>query len=88
MQTKKLVRVSSKGQIVLPKKYREQMGIGEGDYIQVEQLSDDTLLVEKQEVSSIEPILQRFRAAAKARNFTRNDLEEAIREVRRKRKAS
>jgi AbrB family looped-hinge helix DNA binding protein len=82
MQTKKLVRVSSKGQIVLPKRLREKMGLSEGDYVAVEELPDGNLLLGKQEENPLDKIFSRMRQAAKEKNFTRKDLEEAIREVR------
>ncbi len=84
----KMIRVSSKGQIVLPKRIREKMGIHEGDYIFVRESPDGLLLLGKQKESPIEPILQRFREAAKAANFTREDLEKAIAEVRESRELS
>lgn len=77
----KSVRVSSRGQIVLPKKIRDQMGVQQGDYIQVEQVADNVLIIIKQE-NSIESILTRFRKAAKTKNFTRADLSKAIEEFR------
>jgi antitoxin PrlF len=83
-----MVRVSSKGQIVLPKELREHAGISEGDYIKVEKLSDGKLVIQKSNLEAFEAILERFQKAAEARNFTREDLEAAIEEVRRERNAA
>lgn len=87
MQTKKLVRVSSKGQIVLPKRLRDRMRLEAGDYVVVEELPDGTALLGRQEESPLDSIVSGLRRAAKEKNFTRKDLEDAIREVRKRRSA-
>jgi AbrB family looped-hinge helix DNA binding protein len=43
----KLARVSSKGQIVIPKNYRDFMGILEGDYIYIKDVGPGLLLLSK-----------------------------------------
>lgn len=87
MQTKKLVRMSSKGQIVLPKRMRERMQAEAGDYIEVEEQPDGSVSIRKQPETWLESITKGLRAEVEARGFTPKDLEEAIREVRRKRAA-
>jgi len=39
MSSSKMVRVSSKGQIMLPKSFRDMTGIIDGDYIYIEEIS-------------------------------------------------
>jgi AbrB family looped-hinge helix DNA binding protein len=87
MQTKKLVRMSSKGQIVLPKRTRERMRAQAGDYIIVEEQPDGSVNLRKQPETWLESIARELRDEVEASGFTREDLEEAIREVRRKRRA-
>lgn len=87
MQTKKLVRLSSKGQIVLPKRVRERMQAQAGDYIVVEEQPDGSVNIRKQPETWFESITKGLRAEVEARGFTPEDLEEAIQEVRKKRAA-
>lgn len=87
METKKLVRLSSKGQIVLPKRMRERMHAEAGDYIMVEEQPDGSVCIRKQPETWLESITKGLRDEVEARGFTPEDLEEAIREVRRKRRA-
>jgi AbrB family looped-hinge helix DNA binding protein len=79
------VTVSSKGQIVVPKRLREKMRLEAGDYVAFEELPDGTLLLGKQGENPLDEIVSGLRRAAKEMNFTRKDLEEAIREVRKQR---
>jgi len=43
----KLVRISSKGQIVVPAEIREKFSINEGDYVLFIPLSEDLILIKK-----------------------------------------
>ena len=83
MRRKEIIRVSSKGQIVLPKRSREKMGVREGDYVSVYELEDGILLLEKLPQSPLDAITAGLRAEAKRRKFTREELAEAIERVRR-----
>ena len=47
MAHRRLARVSSKGQIVLPKIYRDFLGISEGDYVYVKDVGPGLLLLGK-----------------------------------------
>ena len=87
MQAKKLVRMSSKGQIVVPKRLREKMGLQEGDYIVIQERKDGSFTIRKQAEDWLDSITKGLREEAKAIGFTRKDLADAIREVRRKRRA-
>jgi len=76
------VRVSTKGQIVLPKRYRDGMGIREGDYISVYEVDDGILILEKTKPSRLEALTENLRKEAKRRKFTREQLQAAIKAVR------
>jgi len=82
MASGKMVRVSSKGQIVLPKRFRDRLGIRDGDYILVEELEDGILLLEKPIKGSLSEIAAALREEARSRDFNREDLNRAIKRVR------
>ena len=87
MGNERMVRVSSKGQIVLPKRFRDKMHVEAGDYIVIEESPDGGVNLRKQPETWLESITKELRDEVEASGFTRKDLEEAIREVRRKRSA-
>jgi len=76
------VRVSTKGQIVLPKRYRDGMGIREGDYISVYEVDDGILILEKTKPSRLEALTENLRKEAKRGKLTREQLQAAIKAVR------
>jgi antitoxin PrlF len=81
MPNSRMIRVSSKGQIVLPKSLREKAGIGDGDFIYIEEI-DGILLIEKPAPSRLSELSGRLRKEAAEQNFTKQDLEAAISEIR------
>ena len=84
MKTKKMIRLSSKGQIVLPKRFRDKYGLHGGDYLIMEELDDGVLVIEKQPQTRIEALTAELRKEAKARGITRKDVEDAIEEARKR----
>jgi AbrB family looped-hinge helix DNA binding protein len=87
MRQKELTRVSSKGQIVLPKRYRDEMGIKNGDFVSIYEMADGVLILEKVKPSSLEEITADLRREAKERGFTREELESTIKAIRAERKS-
>lgn len=81
MPNSRMIRVSSKGQIVLPKSLREKAGIADGDFIYIEEV-DGILLIEKPAPSKLAELTQKLRKEASERRFTRRDLKAAISEIR------
>ncbi len=81
MSSSKMVRVSSKGQIVLPKSFRDKTGISDGDYIYIEEING-ILLIEKPAPSRLSVLTQQLREDALEQNFSRSDLNDAISKVR------
>lgn len=81
MPNARMIRVSSKGQIVLPKSFREKVGIADGDYIYIEEV-DGILMLEKPAPSRLSELTDRLRKDAVEQNFTKQDLENAISEIR------
>ena len=82
MRRKEVTRVSSKGQIVLPKRYRDEMGIKDGDYVSIYDVADGILILEKMKPSRLEELSADLRHEAKRRGFSRRDLVSAIKAVR------
>jgi antitoxin PrlF len=75
-----VVRVSSKGQVVIPKEVRERLGIKEGEYLLLVQ-EGDLILMKKLDIN-VEKILRDGEKLARKLGITRGDVERAIREVR------
>lgn len=52
-----ITRISSKGQVVIPRELRKKLGLGDGDSLQVEQVGD-LLVLKKINLSSLEEELR------------------------------
>ena len=87
MQNARMVRVSSKGQIVLPKGFREKMGIEEGDYLLVRTVGKGTMIAQTREETPLWKQLEPFRKAAEEQGFTPEELDELIHAIRAERKS-
>lgn len=80
-----VIKISSKGQIVIPASWRKKMGlkdgeellaIGEGDVLLLKKIEKTTLKAEFEE--SVKPIRKKI----KRLGVTRKDVEDAIKKVR------
>jgi len=76
-----VVKVTSKGQLTLPAEIREDLNIGEDDYLYVTEAGD--LILMKRIGVDPKEILNVFQRAAKDIGLTRKELNRAIREIRR-----
>jgi antitoxin PrlF len=81
------VRVSSKGQIVLPKSVRDKFAIEEGDYLFIRTIGDGRILVETREALPLFKMTAGLRKAAEEQGFTREELDELIHAIRAERKS-
>lgn len=84
-----ITKASSRGQIVLPKKIREQIGISSGDIFAV--YSDgETIFIKKLEMKKIKRLFEEtskeFRKHAKKIGLTRKMIEEAVANERKRTK--
>jgi len=84
-----ITRASSRGQIVLPKSIREQIGINSGDFFVV--YSDgDTIFIKKLEMKRIKKLFEEtskeFKKHAVRKGLTRKMIEEAVANERKKTK--
>lgn len=73
-----ICKVTSVGQITLPKKVREKLEVGEEDYIILERIGD-TYFLKKVEIER--DILKRVRRKVKKSGITREKLAEILEEA-------
>lgn len=80
-----IVKVSSKGQVVIPAGLRKEMGLDEGDELYVFG-KDDTLVLKKIRKKDLEEefdeIVKQIRAKAKKLGITRKDVQREIKAYR------
>lgn len=80
-----LTRISEKGQIVIPASMRREMGIEKSDQFLIFGSGDIIILkkIEKQEIKkAFDEIAAPLRKAVKESGFTKEDLKQAIKDVR------
>ena len=84
-----LTKISSKGQVVIPKVVRDLLDIKEGEVFAVLGWRDTIIMkrVELPSESDLEAILKRGHEHAKEKGITREDVERAIEEYRKERKS-
>jgi antitoxin PrlF len=85
MKNAKMVRVSSKGQVVLPKSFREKIGIAEGDYLMIQELADGLLVLGKSRSEIFDAIAEPIRREAEEQGITPDDIMDFIKEMRKER---
>ena len=73
-----VVKVSTKGQVVIPKEIRDALGIRNGDYLVV--MEKNGYIVMKK--LSVEDVFKEGEELAKTLEITREDVIRAVREVR------
>jgi AbrB family looped-hinge helix DNA binding protein len=78
------VRLGKQGRIVIPSRVREELGLSEGDVLNV-RVEDDRLLMETR-LAALERLRRRFREAAKGRDPVAELIAERRAEARREEK--
>ena len=89
MPTFEITKASARGQIVLPKKIRDEMRIHEGDYLAIYSDGENILVkkVQTQEIiASFQETAEKLSNIAKERGIDPEDVEEAVADVRRRKK--
>ena len=84
--TKYPAKITSKGQVTIPKPVRVELGLQEGDYLVLEP-QGEYLIGAKAEISSedeFDRLADRIANRFKAKGITRSDVEDAIKWARRK----
>ena len=79
-----ITKLSSKGQVVIPSEIRDKMNLEEGSLLIISD-NDDSICIKKIElpkVKSWKEATKPFRDAAKASNFSSDDLKKLIEESR------
>jgi AbrB family looped-hinge helix DNA binding protein len=75
-------KVSSKGQVVIPQKLREKLGLQAGDEMEFQVLDDKTVLAQKVEPTAFEKAAARLSQEMAARGITQDDIDRALEEVK------
>ncbi|MCK5624812.1 AbrB/MazE/SpoVT family DNA-binding domain-containing protein [Candidatus Pacearchaeota archaeon] len=86
MENIEITSISSRGQIVIPQTLRNKMGIHEGEKFVVIG-EDNTIVLKKLEMPSfngVDKLLKKTRNFAKKKGIKTSDLEEAIKDIRKK----
>ncbi len=86
MEDLEITSVSSRGQVVIPQKIRDKLRIIEGEKFVVLG-EDDTIVLKKLEVPSFrgfDKLLKKTREFAKRKGLKESDVEESIRELRKR----
>lgn len=81
MARRKRVRVSSKGQVVIPQDFRQAMGLQTGDELVFHLVGDSVLVAERAEPTEFEVALDSLRAEVAAQDLTADDIARALEEA-------
>lgn len=84
MENIDFTRLSSKGQIVVPRRIRERLRLADGEIFLIFG-TDDTLVlkrVQKPSVTEFNALLAQSRKLAKEKGLTKKDMERAIADIR------
>ena len=75
-------RVTTKGQITIPQRVREQMGIQTGDVLAFVGQEDGTVVVQKLRLRDAGDVQERFAPTTTAETITEEDVVRWVKEVR------
>ena len=73
-----VIKVTSKGQLTLPIKYRRNLGIDKDSYLLVDEIGDFLILKKIKKLDQITKILS---AKAKEKGITRDDVLKTLRKI-------
>ena len=73
-----VIKVTSKGQLTIPIKYRRDLGIDKESYLLVDEIGDFLILKKIQKLDQITKILS---AKAKEKGITRDDVLKTLRKI-------
>ncbi len=76
----KLVKLSSKGQLTLPKEIREELGLRQGDLLELEKLDQNRYVIAK--YTPLRQLARALEEEARRRGYTEKDLMNAVEHVR------
>jgi len=75
-------KVSSKGQVVIPQKLRQEMGLEAGDELEFQLLKDGTFVAQKAEPSTFQEAVAHIQAEMERQGVTEADLLETLEQVK------
>jgi AbrB family looped-hinge helix DNA binding protein len=87
MTTRYTTRITSKGQVTIPKAIRDLYGLEEGDYLVLEPRGEDLVVRKGRMVTSdedFEELATRVAERFEERGISREDVEDAVRWARKK----
>lgn len=87
MDKRRMVRVSSKGQIVLPKSLREAAGVEEGDYLAVV-VADGVFVLGKSRSDLFDAVAEPIRREAEEQGLTPDQVMDTIKAMRKERQSN
>ena len=82
MPTKRRVRLSSKGQLVIPKEIRDRLGIDAGDELVLYLVGDRLIVAEPVKPSPLEAALAAIEEEVRCKGLSPEDVEKALQEAR------
>lgn len=74
--------LSSRGQLTLPASIRKRIDLHKGDKLNVYDVADRYIVIEKVEETPLEAVLERFERTAKQKKLKAEEVVEALRTVR------
>jgi len=82
MPTKRRVRLSSKGQLVIPKDIRDRLGLDAGDELVLYLVGDRLIVAEPVKPSPLEAALAEIEEEIRRKKISPEDIERALQEAR------
>jgi len=82
MPTKRRVRLSSKGQLVIPKEIRDRLGLDAGDELVLYLVGERLIVAEPVKPSPLETALAEIEKEARRKGVSPEDVERALQEAR------
>lgn len=76
----KLVKLSSRGQVTLPKEIRDDLNLHQGDLVEFEKLDQDRYVITK--YTPVRQLARSIEEEARRRGYTEKDLKNAVEHVR------
>lgn len=73
-----IIKITSKGQLTIPVKYRKQLGLDKDSYLIVDEIGDFLILEKIKKLDQITTILS---SRAKEKNITKKELRKTLKEI-------
>ena len=77
-----ITKLTSKGQLTLPKEIRKALALGKGSYLAIDEVGEYVLM--KKLDTKLDEITEVFQAEAKRKGITKEELIETLNDIQRK----